>query len=178
MEHANQRFHVLALLPSTHRAPRTAPRPRVRARALTPGRHSSPVPETAIAPDVHQALDVHCDFTTQIALDPHLLVDDLANAVDLVVCQVAHPRIRAHIRALEESLAGMEPDAKDIGQRRLNALVARKIDPCNSRHVTSPLGPRERGRLTLPLLVPRIDANHPHNAFAPDDLAFLTTASH
>jgi hypothetical protein len=72
----------------------------------------------------------------------------------------------------------MEPDAKDIRQRRLDSLIARKIDSCNSRHVTSPLGPRERGRLTLALLVSRIDANHPNDAFAPDDFALLTPTSH
>src|SRR5829696_6714483 len=39
-------------------------------------------------------------------------------------------------------------------------------------------GPRERGRLTLPLLMPRIHANHPNHAVAPDDLALLTSASY
>jgi hypothetical protein len=70
----------------------------------------------------------------------------------------------------------MKSDAEDIRQRRFYPLVARKIDPCNSRHVTSPLDPRERGRLTLPLLVPRIDANNPNNAVAPDDLALFAAA--
>jgi hypothetical protein len=96
------------------------------------------VPETAITPDVHQALDVHRDFTAQVTLDPHLLVDYLANAVDLIVRQVPHSRVRVHIRPLEELLASVESDAEDIGQCRLDALVARKIDPCNSGHVTSP----------------------------------------
>jgi hypothetical protein len=83
------------------------------------------MPKAAIAPDVHQALDIHGDFTTQISFDPHLLVDNFANAVDLVVRQIPHARIRAHIRALEQLLAGMEPDAKDVWQRRLDSLVAR-----------------------------------------------------
>jgi len=59
------------------------------------------MPKSAIAPDVHQALDVHCNFATQISLDPHLLVDNFANAIDLVVRQIPHACIRAHIRALE-----------------------------------------------------------------------------
>ena len=118
-------FQDLALLATTDRSPRTAPRPRIRARALTPCRHAPAMPETAVTSDIHQALDVHCDFTTQVTFDPHLLVDDFTNAVDLVVRQVPHARIRAHIRALEELLAGMEPDAKDIRQRRFDSLVAR-----------------------------------------------------
>ena len=175
---ARMRYFDLGLLATTDGSPRSTPRPRVRTRALTPRRHASPMPEPAVAPDIHQALDVHRDFPAQIALDPHLLVDDFAKAVDFVVRQVPHARVRIHIRALEELLAGMKSDAKDIGQRRFDALVARKIDPCNSRHVTSPLAPRECEPLTLSLLVPWIHANHPNNALAPDDLALFTTASH
>src|SRR5215207_7193776 len=124
------------------------------------------------------ASDVHCDFATEVTLDPHLFVDDFANPVDFVIGQIPDARVRAHIRALEQLLAGMEPDAEDIGQRRLDPLIARKIDSCNSRHVASPLDPHARGRLTLPLLVPWIDANYPNNTLASDDLALLTTTSH
>ncbi len=83
------------------------------------------MPETAITPDIHQALDVHRDFTTQVALDPHLFVDDFANAVDFIVRQIPHARIRIHIRAFQELLAGVESNAEDIGQCRLDPLVAR-----------------------------------------------------
>ena len=136
------------------------------------------MPQTPVAPDVHQALDVHCDFATQVSLDPHFFVDDFANPIDLVIRQISDASVRVDIRALEQLLAGMESDAKDIRQRRLDPLIARKIDSCNSRHVASPLGPRKRGRLTLPLLVAWIDANHPNDAFASNDLALLTPTSH
>ena len=175
---ACQRLDDLTLLATTHSSPRTTPRPRIGARALTARRHAPPMSHTAIASDVHQALDVHCDFATEVTLDPHLFVDDFANPVDFVIGQIPDARVRAHIRALEQLLAGMEPDAEDIGQRRLDPLIARKIDSCNSRHVASPLDPHARGQLTLPLLVPWIDANYPNNTLASDDLALLTTASH
>jgi hypothetical protein len=83
------------------------------------------MPKTAIAPDIHQALDVHCHFTTQISLDPHLLVDNLANTVDFVVSQIPHTRIRAYVRAFEKLLTSVKPDTEDIRQRRLDSLVAR-----------------------------------------------------
>jgi hypothetical protein len=171
-------LHHLAFLATTHCSTRTTARPRVRARSLPTRRHASPVPKTAVTADVHEALDVHRDFATQVALDPHLFVDDLANPIDLIIRQITHARVRIDIRALEQLLARMQPDAKDIRQRRLNPLIARKIDSCNSRHVTSPLSPRERGRLTLTLLVPWIDANHPNYALASDDFAILATTSH
>jgi hypothetical protein len=134
--------------------------------------------QSAIAPDVHQALDIHGDFPAQIAFDPHLLVDDLADAIDLIVGQIAHSRIRADIRPLEKLLARMQPNTEDIGQRRFDSLISREIDSRNSRHVLSPLRPRKTGLLALPLLVPWIDANHPHHTLAPDDLALLATASY
>jgi hypothetical protein len=83
------------------------------------------MPQTSVAPDVHQALDVHSDFAAQVTLDPHLFVDDLANPVDLVIGQIPHAGVRIDIRALEQLLAGMEPDAKYIRQRRLDPLIAR-----------------------------------------------------
>jgi hypothetical protein len=124
-EYACWPFRDLALLAATHRSPWTSPRPRVSARALTPCRHTAPVTESAIAPDVHQALDVHCDFSTQISLDPHFFVDNFTNAVDLVVRPIPHACIRVHIRALEKLLAGVQPDTKDVRQSRLDSLVAR-----------------------------------------------------
>ena len=135
------------------------------------------MPQTAIAPNVHQAFDVHRDFATQVTLDPHFFVDDLANPVDFIVGQISDARVWVHIRPFQELLTGVKPDAEDVGQRRLDPLIARKIDPGNSRHVPSPLHPRIRGRLTLPLLVPWIDADHPHNTLASNDLALLAAAS-
>ena len=175
---ARLQLYDLALLATADGSPRTTPRPRVGACALTTRRHASPMPKSPVASDVHQPLDVHCDFATKISFDPHLFVDDFANPVDLVIREIPHSRVRAHVRPLEQFLAGMESDAKDIRQRRLDPLIARKIDSCNSRHVASPLGPRERGRLPLPLLVPWIDANHPNDALASNDLALLTPTSH
>jgi hypothetical protein len=83
------------------------------------------VPQTPITPDIHQALDIHRNFSTEVALDAHLLVDDLANAIDLVVRQIAHASIGAHIRPLEQFLARMEPNTKDVRQGRFDSLVAR-----------------------------------------------------
>lgn len=132
--------------------------------------------QPAVAPDIHQALDVHGDLTPEIALHPHLFVDNLADAVDLVVCQVTHARVGIDVGALEELLTSMQSNAIDIWQSRLDPLVARKINSRNSRHAVSPFRPLSRGRLALPLLVPWVDANHPDNAVAPDNLALLAAA--
>ena len=134
--------------------------------------------QTAIAPNVHQALDIHRDFPAQIALDAHFLVDDVTNAVDFVVSQVTHSCIRVDIGALEKLLARMQPNPEDVRQRRLNTLFAREIDSRNSRHVLSPLNPQKCGLLALSLLVPWVDANHPHHSLASNDFALLAAPSY
>jgi len=177
-ESARTQYHVLAFLAPTNRSPWTTPRSRVRSRALTSSWHSAPVAKTAVTSDVHQALDIHSDFTPEIALDAHLFVDDLANAVDLIVSEVSYPSVGTDIGAFENSLTRMQTNSKDVWQSGLDTLIPRKIHSRNSRHVVSPLRPCNRERLTLPLLVPWVDADHPDHALAPDDLALLAATSY
>lgn len=97
--------------------------------------------QPAVAADIHQPLDVHRDLTPKVTLDAHFLVDDLADSINFIVSQVAHARIRIDTSAVEKPLAGVQPNSIDIGKRRFNPLIARKIDSRNSRHAESPLRP-------------------------------------
>ena len=95
--------------------------------------------ESSVATDVHQSLDVHRDFPAQVALDSHLFVHNLTNAVDLIVGQITDSRIWIYIRALEKLLAGMQPDSEDVRQRCLDTLFTGEVNSRNSCHVLSPL---------------------------------------
>jgi hypothetical protein len=50
---------------------------------LAPNRQSAPVPQAAIAAQVHQALDVHGDFRTQVTFHLVMRINDLPDGVDL-----------------------------------------------------------------------------------------------
>src|SRR5215204_539708 len=113
-------YFDLRLLAATNRSTWTAPRPGIGSGALSSRRHAATMAQTPVATDVHQTLDVHRDFPAQIALDPHLLVDNLTNAVDLVVGQVPYSSIWVDIRALEKPLAGVQPNSEDVRQCRLD----------------------------------------------------------
>src|SRR5687767_8359327 len=57
--------------------------------ALAADRQVLAVPEAPVAAEIHQPLDVHRHFAAQIAFDPVVAVDRLADAYDLVVGELA-----------------------------------------------------------------------------------------
>jgi hypothetical protein len=122
------------------------------------------MPQPAIAPDVHQSLDVHRNFATQIALYPELLVDDVAQPLDLIFSQIPNSGVRIYASPLKELLAGMQTNTVDVGQRYFYTLVSGKINTGNTCHF-----------LSLPLLVLRVAANYAQDALAANDLAPLTS---
>src|ERR1044071_550331 len=61
---------------------RALPGTRVGVRTLAMHRQTAPVPEAAVAGEVHQSLDVHRRLAAQVALDRVVAVDGLTDAGD------------------------------------------------------------------------------------------------
>src|SRR5262249_14256702 len=70
--------------------------------------------------------------------DLKVAVDELAQACDLVLGQILHPRVGAHPRRGEDTLAGRLTDAEDIRERNFDAFVAGDIYPGDSGHAPDP----------------------------------------
>ena len=88
-------------------------------------------------------------------------VDDLAQAVDLLLGQVADA-VSGETLGRTQDLAGRgRPDAVDVGERRSDPLLAGNVDAGDTCHVLLP----------LPLLVLGNDADDHHHAGALDHLA-------
>ena len=85
---------------------------RIGARALAAHRHPLAMAQATIAGDIHQPLDIQLNFPPQIALDAILAINDLANAPNLFLGQIAHPRARVDIRLLEDDHAVRGPIPK------------------------------------------------------------------
>jgi hypothetical protein len=102
------------------------------------------------------------NLAAQVTLDLVAPVDELAQPVDLLFGQVAHPRVRVDVRLGQDLLAGRQADPVDVGEGDLHALLARNVDTGNSGH-----------RLPLPLLVLGIGADDHHGATAANDLAVV-----
>jgi hypothetical protein len=136
------------------------------------------VTQASVAADVHEPLDVHGNLPSEITLNPHFLIDDVAQAIDFIVRQVPNPGVRIDSGASEKLLARMQSDAIYVRQSSFDSLIPGKVNSRNSGHVLSPQRCLPGDSLALPLLMPRIDADHSQHSVAPNDLAFLTAASY
>ena len=81
--------------------------------------------KAAIAPDVHQSLDVHRYFAPEICFHSEVFVDDVSQPLDFIFSQVPNSCIRIYASSLEELLAGMQSNAEDIGKPNLDAFLSR-----------------------------------------------------
>ena len=88
----------------------------------------------SIAAYVYQALDVHLDFGAQRSFDLEILIDDVANPLDLLVGKLVRPEIGTNAGS-REYLIGRNPTYPiDIGERDLYTFVARQVNACNTSH--------------------------------------------
>src|SRR4051795_702636 len=93
---------LLHLLPAGHlHALRALARARVRLGALAVDRQATAVAETAVAADLHQALDVLRALAAKVALDGEVVVDVVAELADLVLGEVADVGVLIHARGRE-----------------------------------------------------------------------------
>jgi len=122
--------------------------------------------QTAIAADVHQALDVGGDFTTKITLNFvvifNLSTDDI-NFISSEIVGIGFPINACRV----ENFEGHGPaDAVDVGQRNIHALISRQIYTSYTCHSLYPL--------SLTLFVSGILTDHPQNTVTPDYFALGT----
>src|SRR5262249_38700881 len=127
---------LLLLPPHAHGLLGTAPRPRVGPGALPAGREPTAVAEPPVGADLHESLDVQRHLAAEVTLDPppELLGDDVAQLPDLGVGELAGTRVGGHLRQRQDALGGGRPDAEDVGERDLDALVTRDVDAGDTSH--------------------------------------------
>src|SRR5437667_8959071 len=102
--------------------------------ALTAHRQPAAMTQAAIAPEIHQPLDVHAGLTTQIALDEIVAVDDFTNLQDFLIAQLRDAAIRGNFDLLHDLGRILLADAMDILERDQDALVGRDVHTGNTGH--------------------------------------------
>lgn len=79
--------------------------------------------KTTITPDVHESLDVHGHFPTQVSLDLLLPIDDFPDADHIGLLELIHTGVEINVRLAENPLGGSSANTVDIGQSNFNSLV-------------------------------------------------------
>src|SRR4029078_216050 len=126
-------------------------------------REAATVADALVAADLHLALDVLRDLAAEVSFDLQVLVDEGADIQDPVLGEIADLGRRVHTGPGDDLVGAGRPDAVDVGQRDVQPLVAGKVDACETCHPLTPpvcFGPTLRLDLALPLLVPRVRADH------------------
>jgi hypothetical protein len=157
---------------------------------LTTARQALAMAQATIATKVHQTLDVHRDFTTQVTLDRELgyLV---TQTFHVCIGDIFDLRVTTDTRSVTDFLCAGPTHTIDRGQSDLCVLMVRNVNPSNPGHGITPKkrnlnidGSCDPTRadagyplgLTLTLLVARVTTDHAHNTVATNDLAVTANA--
>src|ERR1051326_5818428 len=141
-----QRLFLLA----GNRFRRTLAGARVGVGALPAHRQAATMPQPAIAAQIHQPLDVHGHFASQVAFHDVVAVDDFAKLGHFVIGELRYPA-RVRKRHLLHDLLGLGwADAMDVLQRDHHALVGRCVAPRDASHCQ--LLPATAGRTAKPIV--------------------------
>ena len=97
-------------------------------------RQAAPMAQATVAAQVHQPLDVHRNFTPQVALDAVILVDQLAQLQHFVVRKLIDPAVvrNAQLRANVHRVRWA--DAIDVTEADQHPLVGRNVHAGNTGH--------------------------------------------
>jgi hypothetical protein len=107
----------------------------VGAGALAADGQAAAVPDAAVAIDGLEALEILLQLPAQVTLDDVLvLLDDLDDAVELLVGQLLGPDVGADLGLLEHELGAGRADAVDVRQRGFDALFAGDVDTEETGH--------------------------------------------
>src|SRR6185312_7330362 len=98
---------------------------RVGMRPLAAHRQVAAVTVTAVGPDFDQSLDVHGGVFAQVAFHLAFSLNDMADAVDLILVQVLHLFGSVHLGLLHDALRAGVANAVNVSQRNRGVLVAR-----------------------------------------------------
>src|SRR5690606_17355089 len=116
-------------------------RARIGMRALAANRERTTVTQAAVAAKVHQTLDVHRDFTTQVTFNLVVAVNRFTNLKHFGVGELIHTTIEWDTDLLNDLSRKLRADAVDVLQRNDHALVGRNVNAGYTCHLRLHLAP-------------------------------------
>src|SRR5450432_3242737 len=134
--------------------------------SLAAHRKAAAMTIAAIAADVAQPGDVLLNLPAKRAFHFVIAIDDADDLGEFFFAQFLGAALKVDAGFFQNDPAVGPADAENIRQADPDRLVGRNIDTRDTRH-----------GLSLLLLVLHIRADHPHDAFAANDLAVFTDSS-
>src|SRR5262245_5915851 len=102
--------------------------------SLSTDRQTSSMTQPTIAAKVHQPLDIHGHFASQVTFDQVVTVDHFANLQDFLVGQLRHTTLAGNADLVHNFTGLFRSDSMDVLQGDDDPLVGRYIDTCNTSH--------------------------------------------
>jgi len=127
------------------------------------------VPSATVAIDIHQAFDVVAHLATERAFNFEIVLDNASDADRFVFGQILDAAARVESDLITDPASRSRSDSENVRQTDYNPFLVRYVDTGYTCHVKDPFR-----ALTLALFVTLVLADHPNDAFAPDDLAVCT----
>jgi hypothetical protein len=118
---------------------RALTRARVGVRTLTANRKALTMTQATIAAEIHEALDVHRDFTAKIAFNLEIFVDEFADLQQLGFKQLVDALVRLKAGAGANIERELRTNAVQIPKGNVKRFLIRNIYTCNTRHALSPV---------------------------------------
>jgi len=126
-------FNVVSL--SLNRPPRPLPGPRIRPRTLPTNRQASSMPDTSVATQIHQALDVHRNIATQIAF--HFVLGNCGSKVcNFRLGQILDRCLRCNSSLAANLLSAGSSNTVDRRQCNHDVFVQRYVYSCYTCHLS------------------------------------------
>ncbi len=107
----------------------------------------------AVTAQVHQAFDVHRDFTPAVTLYNEISLDDLSYARYVITAEVIAVHGIGKINCLKNLPCRCQSDAVNIRQRPIHMLVFRKVNSCYTCQGISPLTIIDGCKTAIPVVV-------------------------
>lgn len=147
----------------------------IRLRALTTNGEATAMPDSAIAVNGGQPLEMRLLLATKVTFsDEFHGLDHLNDHSDLLVREFARSDVRIDIASGEDFSTEGKTDAINIRQRVFDLLFVGDIDSEETSHDEVAIALVTKIRLTLALFVARIFADDTDNTLAANDSASFT----
>jgi hypothetical protein len=102
-----------------------------------------------IAAQIHQALDIHRHFTTEVAFDDEL-THFFSQLFEVCVGEVLDLLRKFHTRCSANVACARASNTEDCGQTDFGMLVIRDVNPCDTSHCFSSNKKRKQKRGVQP----------------------------